>query len=311
MRKFVPLFVPLLFLACGRGDDQPASPDSLARLNDKLSAATKFAPTCDYPGVGKAIPMKAGCDDGDGMLWSGALCFSNPKKFAASCAYVRESVDDEGRAWRAPNRPRKPSDFTNSFSRDMAMGLLLYSHATKDYETLRRWATFVRDNNGKMCGINTGFEDYASDSRCDSQSAIRGLAKLVDPSLDWGNLPYLSAKAILLQINASARTAPPGYPLHLIGQQLMLLRELGEKNAPLWRDTAAILSRREPLNPLFAHLTGDNVRSVNLSLEQVPQSKPAKQNQWSFERSGAEQAWKASMIWEFVWLSDVIKQVDP
>ena len=309
MTKLVPILI--LLGACGRGDDNtPASVDTSKKFNEKISSALSFAPVCTYDEVGKA-PMKSGCDDGDGLLWSGALCFTNSTRFASSCAYVKLSVDAEGRAWRAPNRPRSGRDYTNSFSRDMAMGLILYARATKDYETLRRWAAFVRQHDGKMCGISTRFEDFASDSRCDSQSAIRGLAKLVDPTIDWGNLPYLNAKSILVQINSSARTAPQGYPLHLIGQQLALLRDLGEKNAVLWRDTAVILHKREPLNPFFAHLAGDDEAALSLSIEQIPSQKPARQHQWSFERTGIEQAWRSSMVWEFVWLGELIKKVDP
>lgn len=307
------LAVLLLLLSCGRQDHPEPAPDATRdRLVSRVAVALGSAPSCKYEQVGKnPVPMKREgprCDDGDGLLWTGILCSASPTKYASSCQYVRASVKEDGRAWRAPNRPTQAGQWTNSFSRDMAMGLLLYAQRTGDLQVLRRWAQFVKTHEGRMCGVGSHPLDFTTDTRCDSQPTIRGLAKLVDPSLDWGHLPYLNAKAVLLQLSASARTAPEGYPLHLMAQQLVLLARLGESRAALWKDTAKMLYLRQPGNPLFALLAGDEARAVELALEQMPEAKPTRATQWSFERATSQAAWRDSMLWEFVWLADLMDE---
>lgn len=313
LRLILQLVLLVLLLSCGRRDhaEQPAPPATRDLLVSRVAVASASGPTCSYGTVSGAVPMKlkAGrCDDGDGLLWSGILCSVDTERFASSCGYVRAAVGQDGRVWRAPSRPSADVQWTNSFSRDMAVGLLLYVQRTRDVTSLHKWASFVREHEGRMCGVGDHPLDFATDTRCDSGPTIRGLARLVDPDLDWGHLPYLNAKTILLQLVASARTAPAGYPLHLIAQQLILLARAGESGSALWKDTAASLHNREQGNPLFALLAGDENKAVELALAQLPSIRPANPSQWSFERATSQEAWKESMLWEFVWLADLMDE---
>lgn len=240
-------------------------------------------------------------DTGDALLWSGILCSLDSVKFIANCESVEDSQGPDGRMWRHPSRVGK--DQVNSFSRDMAMGLLLYAQVTKDVTSLQNWVDYVVAE-GQAC-------PDAVDNRCSMSTVIWSLAKIAAPSVDLHGKKVLAPKQVLAILYAAAVGGESGYPLHLIAQQLILLKRAGEGNALLWEETAKALYKRDPSNALFAYLAGRPDSATLLMLEQMPTSRPAGGSlatEWSFEREGSQRAWERSMGWEYVWLFQLMKE---
>ena len=239
-------------------------------------------------------PTKSNCNDGDSVLWNGLLCLtsSHPK----ACFYVRDSQDESGWIWRAPYR--KGLDTINAFSRDMSLGFLAYVATTKDFPALHRWAQKVAAEKGKICAS-------ASDTRCELGQALRSLAVMIDPSVAKFFRGAQSQDLYWAQINLQARLGPDGYPSHLNAIHLVILRKIGWPKAEL-QDAAKVLWDRQPENPLFAYLAGQEETAKRLMLEQAPLFPVG--DQWSFERAGSEKAWKNSMGWEFVFLYDLMRK---
>lgn len=290
------LFVLLLLvLSCGRGSSAEVPPALEQQLAERVAEVEQWAarePAGDGRGAAvKSLPSGKP-DTGDALLWSGILCSISPDKFSANCDSVEDSQGPDGRMWRHPSRVGK--DVRNSFSRDMAMGLLLQVQRTGDVDMLQRWVDYVI-REGQAC-------PDAEDNRCEMTTVIWSLAKLAAPSLHLHGKKVLAPKQVLAVLYAAAVAGETGYPLHLIAQQLVLLKRAGEGNALLWQETAQALYRRDSSNALFAYLAGRPDSATLLMLEQMPRERPSGASQWSFEREGSQQSWKRSMGWEYVWL---------
>jgi hypothetical protein len=182
----------------------------------------------------------------------------------------------------------------------MALGLLLYTQVTNDVTSLQKWVDYVVEN-GQAC-------PDATDNRCDMSVIIWSLAKLVAPDVDLHGRQVLSPKQVLAVLYSAATAGEDGYPLHLIAQQLVLLKRAGEGNALLWQETAKALYKRDSGNPLFAYLAGRPDSATLLMIDQIPETGPAGPTQWSFERPSSSRAWKQSMGWEFIWLHELMKK---
>lgn len=303
-RLLILLFSLLALSGCGwfgGGSRTSASPSQVELARERVEQAESWAAR-DQWGAPTKVLASGKPDTGDALLWAGILCSSgafgrpgspsDPVKFAASCEQVEDSQGPDGRMWRHPSRVGR--DTVNSFSRDMAMGLLLAVQATGDVDMLQRWVDYVIENGGAC--------PDATDNRCEMSTNIWSLAKIAAPSVDLHGKAVLTAKQVLVVLYAATREGEAGYPLHLIAQQLVLLKRAGESGALLWRQTAQVLYEREPTNALFAHLAGRDDVAVQLVLQQLPTSRPAGASQWSFEREGSSEAWRQSMGWEYIWL---------
>lgn len=294
MNKCISFFIlPILLLSCGRSDS-PDIPPSLSLQVSKRVANTENWAARDplLNDVPTKLRADGSADNGDGLLWAGILCSADQAKFASSCQYVADSQGSDGRMWRSPTRVDKEDK--NTFSRDMAMGLLLAVQATGDVVMLQRWVDYVTENE-LACPV-------ADDNRCQMTTNIWSLAKIAAPEVDLGGHILLTPKQLLIVLYGAASTSDGGFPLHLIAQQLILLKRAGEGNALIWRKTAELLHDREPSNALFAYLAGKSERASVLIMEQLPTDRPIGASQWSFERVGTQQAWKHSMGWEYIWL---------
>lgn len=282
LRRLAVLVALVLLVGCGRSTPTKPNPSELERLEERVVQVLEWAPVCK-----NGMASKQSCDDGDNLLWSGLLCLSGEE---SQCRFVKESVDTDGRAWRSPYRVGK--DRANSFSRDMAVGLLAYVARTKDFATLDRWVNYY-EAEGKLC-------PDAVDNRCELSPNIRSLAKIVK-----GDKSEVDSYLTILY--AQAKFGETGYPMHLVASQLVILKHLGLGNRYLWNQTAQALNTRD-INPLFMYLDGEEDKAVRTALERIPQAKPTKQSQWSIERHHSEAAWKRSMGWEWVYLLNLIKE---
>lgn len=240
------------------------------------------SPTCNH------APSKADCEVGDMVLFNGLLCFSGQR--IESCNFVQQSQDATGRFWRSPWRIGK--DVENSFSRDMALGVILYGLATNDRQALTRFERFIEENDGLLCHDGT-------DSRCIARIGTEFmLARVLRNEEDRFGL----CGALLI---AHALLAPVGYQLHLVAVQALIARELGfPKTQEL---VGRILAWRDAQNPFFQMLANRQKEAIEIAAAQMSFG-AIKKTQWSLERDSAEEAYKTSMGWEFVFLTDLLQK---
>ncbi len=231
----------------------------------------------------QGMPVKAEVpglvDDGsnDSMLWAGLMCASGDTRSGAG---IRACQSTDGRLWRCPDDVGK--DNANSFSRDMALGFLMYVAASKDLDTFNYWLKYI-DQVAEMCPDD-------NDNRCHITAPLWWQIQHVK---NGGDAPwYLNA-----YLWVAAQTAALGYQLHLVGCHLLLNWQLtGCRNTTI----GGVLHRRQPLNPFFQWLAGEVV---------VIPRQPLNSNmtQWAWERADSEEAWNDSMGWDFIFISNLLK----
>lgn len=235
---------------------------------------------------------KESCDVGDAALFNGLMCLSGDPM---SCEAVRRSQGSDGRMWRAEYRIA--ADAVNSFSRDMAIGVLAYLVATKDRQLAGRWMAWIEENDFRLCR-------ETSDNRCDFTPGFWMLFREVWEHI--GLLPTERMRTAFLDESVmallQAHFSPAGYQLHLAGVNVLLRRHMGQKTSTI-NSLAESLAERQPLNPFFAFIArGANHDVVDKTLNWCPSNQPASRTQWSFERDFRNEPWIQSMGWECLML---------
>lgn len=243
---------------------------------------------------------KDGCDVGDSVLFDGILCLSGE---GGSCAAVAAAQDAEGRFWRSHLHVGRPGP--NSFSRDMALGVLAYLAATGDVRAAIRWVRWIERNGYVLC-------PDATDDRCFFTPGFWEMFAVVWRHL---GLPVNAAMRSELMSHAStlpwkAVIMPSGFRTHLLAVNVLIRRAVGRDDL-LLASSARLFAAREPLNPFYAYLAGARMERIGPLLEmQCPRTRPAVVNQWSFERTAGEAAWKESMGWECIALINLLLSSD-
>ncbi|MBM3381216.1 MAG: hypothetical protein FJY29_02130 [Betaproteobacteria bacterium] len=249
-----------------------------------------WAPRC---GVSAS---KQNCDIGDATLFNGLLCLSGEE---LSCEAVRRSQGSDGRMWRAEFRVA--SDAVNSFSRDMAMGVLAYLVATRDVELARRWMSWIEANGQRLCR-------ESSDNRCEFTPGFWLLFREVWEYLGLPlNQPMRTAVVSdTLMALLQSQFSPPGFELHLAGVNYLVRRGMKQTGATLDSLALALVSR-QPDNPFFAYLhEGATGRVIRQTLQWCPRTAPAMRVEWSFERNQQDNPWERSMGWECIMLTNFL-----
>ena len=242
----------------------------------------------------KGIPCKADGDDGDSLLWAGLLyAASGQSEYRTG---IVESMDASGRCWRSPARVgiAKP----NSFSRDMATGLLLAAAKDKTGgrefgicgSWLEAWISYVNANGGKIC-------PDATDSRGSMTPAMWWRVAYIRPDLvPW----YYRYTKYLLKpyLYVAAETCEPGYHRHLIASTLLMLYVLdGKRETWGWLKAAASkLDEDEQDNPFFMwlNLELDDAEYRMVEIENECPLYRSSGTQWAWERTYSEEAHRDS-----------------
>lgn len=201
--------------------------------------------------------------------------------------------------WRA--ELRVASDAVNSFSRDMAMGVLAYLLATKDKELAVRWLGWIESNGNRLCR-------ESSDNRCEFSPGFWALFRDVWLHLDFPLNNQMRSVIVDDSVVAllQAQLAPKGFQLHLAGVNLLLRRSMGERTQAL-DALAHSLASRQSKNPFFAYLAeGPSVNVVEKTSAWCPAEPPTQRREWSFERDEMDRPWERSMGWECVFLINTI-----
>jgi hypothetical protein len=239
---------------------------------------------------------KKNCDIGDAALFNGLLCLSGDE---LSCEAVRRSQGSDGRMWRAEFRVA--SDAVNSFSRDMAMGVLAYLLATRDTELATRWMTWIESNGNRLCR-------ESSDNRCNFTPGFWSLFREVWAHLGLPLNQQMRSAIVSDTVMAllQSQFSPPGFELHLAAVNLLVRRSMDQKSTTL-DSLAQALAARQPENPFFGYLRdGASGHVVRQALQWCPKTQPPTRVEWSFERNQQDKPWERSMGWECIMLANFL-----
>ena len=317
MNKYIALCLALAGLwlsSCG--PDQTATTSGLSDLSGSAPTPRQywesFAQMC------AGYPSKGGCDDGDMVLFNGLLCATGDPR---ACDQVKYSQDSDGRWWRSPRRKGDNLGENNSFSRDMALGVMLYLVTYRDTAAADRWMDWVRDNRpciqrkpfGGGCLIRGAhrFCKDDSDNRCTLTPAIWGVLGRVYQYLGMSRTSemrqYEDSDGDALPTKATE--APTGYELHLAAVEVFLKAKIDASRVP--RETAANkLVNRQPNNPFFRFLKFGNNTDLKTRVLSLCPSHRAPHNsnlrQWAWERDTAESAWRNTSGWDCIFMGNLI-----
>ena len=211
-------------------------------------------------------------------------------------AYIPACIAEDGRPVRSPDLREAPPE-TDAFSKDMLLGVLLWTLVTRNPAPLERLIGYV-NKTGCLC-------PKSSDRRCTLTPQMTYLVNRTGSAVgcvnrlkgDW--LPGWLFAALEI---ASALVTPLGYQCHLISVKSLIVRLLG-KESQLVPD---ILARRDSGNPWFLYLAGDKDRAA-LTLLSI-NVQPGNGRQWAWERDSAEKAWHDSMGWDIVFLCELLSR---
>lgn len=228
---------------------------------------------------------------GDCVLFSALMTYAG---LSEAIAYVPACIAEDGKPVRSPDRIAEP-DSVDAFSKDMLLGVLLWTLVVRDPEPLEKLIGYI-NRTGCLCA-------KASDRRCTMTPQMTYLTNRVAKAVgcasrlkgDW--LPGWLFSALEL---ASALVTPLGYQCHLISVKALICQLLGEPFAAV----SKTLARRDSKNPWFVFLAGRHELAAQKVLELDVQ--PGQGHQWSWERDSAEKAWLDSMGWDVVFLCNLL-----
>jgi hypothetical protein len=232
------------------------------------------------------FPSKSGGDCGDMVLFNGLLSYAGVEE---ALGYVPACIAPDGRPVRSPDLVLTPPQ-EDGFSKDMLLGVLLWTLVSRDPAPLERLIGYV-NRTGCLC-------PKASDRRCTLTPQMTYLTNQVAKAVgckarlkgDW--MPGFLFSALEI---ASALVTPLGYQCHLLSVKALVMRLLGHSSS-----VPGILARRDSGNPWFLYLAGDKEKAALTLLSLNVQ--PGRGHQWSWERDSAEKAWHDSMGHDVIFL---------
>jgi hypothetical protein len=241
------------------------------------------------------FPAKSGdtrSSQGDCVLFNALLTFAGvPEAFG----YTPLCIALDGRPVRSPDLVDLPPE-RDGFSKDMLLGVLLWTLVTRNPAPLERLIGYV-NKTGCLC-------PESSDRRCTLTPQMTYLTNKVAKAVgcdsrlksDW--MPGWLFAALEI---ASALVTPLGYQCHLLSVKALICKLLGQSSG-----VPDILARRDSGNPWFLYLAGDKDRAALTLLSMNVQ--PGNGRQWAWERDSKEKAWHDSMGWDVLFLTNLLKE---
>jgi len=294
-------------VGCGR-----SSSSGLLSSEQTMAHWRSVAPTCS------GYPSKANCDDGDMTLFGGLICAGGESR---GCDLVRDAQGPEGQWWRSPRRVGGNLGEPNSFSRDMAMGVLLYLETTRDTGAAERWINWIHAN--RSCSVRgprgnclvPGVHRFCRDDKDYRCLMTPGNWAMMGRVWDYLGLPRSKEMRVYsgsddLVLPAQAEHTPVGYQLHLLGVEALLKKRLGPSTTAVAKATDKLIER-QPDNPFFDYLAHGGSPELAAKVEALcpkpdGDDAPTARNQWSWERDTNEQAWRNSMGWDCLFLGRLV-----
>lgn len=253
---------------------------------------------------------------GDSVLFDALLCYAGDP---LGCASVAASQGPDGRWWRSPlhvgwEDPRPGSDRQTSFSRDHALGVLLYLALTGDAQAAGRWLDWMDDHRGPLGQLRV-CPDPKTVTDCDVTpnlyslmykvwSAVPGLA----PTLEMTFFKNAGDEAISLQAIAAT---PPGYQLHLQAVDVLIKRVTGQG---VTSSLAAAIVDKQPDNAFYRWLDGQDPQSIAADVldrwcvfDSSDDYRPGEQNDWIWQRDTAEPGLaERTLAWDCLFMADLL-----
>lgn len=295
------------------------------------------------------------CGYGDMTLFNGLICAGDVFGYGWSasesiaCQAVKDAQDADGRMWRSPYRKLVNSfNEVNTFSPDMDLGVLLYAVAANDKALLQKWWNWIHQTTpciqeqllGPGCLLRN-LPRYCDDEACSLRPwdiriieevasffnlELPGQLKNYEKTLGSfiGLIPgaqnFIENLTTSHYIALSTTLSDPGFPLHLEGVRIFLLK-LMQKGEERYLDLAIKnLVRRQPENPFFSYLN-DGGPNKTLSKNTVDLfnkkcliqhiSEKDAHEQWAWQRADKDQAWLNGSLWECRFLAQFIYANNP
>jgi hypothetical protein len=239
------------------------------------------------------FPCKSNNDCGDMVLFNGLLSYAGIEE---ALGYIPACIAEDGRPVRSPDLLSEPSEL-DGFSKDMLLGVLLWTLVTRNPAPLERLIGYV-NRTGCLC-------PKSSDRRCTLTPQMKYLTNAVSKHVgskarlrgDW--MPGFLFAALEI---ASALVTPLGYQCHLISVKALICKLISGDSSN--QTVSAILAKRDAGNPWFLWLDGQEEKAALTLLSMNIQ--PGKGSQWSWERDSAEKAWHDSMGWDMLFLCNLL-----
>lgn len=309
------LLVPIIADSCIRRSSDPWAPNCLWERHAFYCPETTIdgITVPEYPSKPLA---SGGCDDGDMTLFNGLLCASGDER---GCDGVSRAQSSDGRFWRSPRRAAARED---DFSPDMSLGVMLYVASTGDIQAFERFLDWIEDDRRGRSWPN--LPRFCDNDACTMRPI--DVALITEAALAFGITPPEGIKNyydLVRIVNTCDKidfdlnwTSEPGYPYHLQGVRILLMRMLNIGDEQRLNDLARQLAEREPDNPFFAYLKEGAtipVRELTTSLCPVTTGdvQQSDRHQWAWERTDSEMAWKNSMLWDCIFMVNLFTKVQP
>ena len=276
-------------------------------------------------------PNRGSCDL---TFWNGMLCSNRiaANNMSFACDDLVRSQGPSGMLWRSPWEAAQGNSTNGDFfSRDQGLSTLL---ATTNWpqagawhnETIwRAWLSYIGRENA-MCPHSYGLPGLPEwDCVLEPQfwctfhkvATFAGISPPSEANM-WPKLGASICHADHEFVLASATVNELGSALHLTGLDVLIRRRMGDWSS-IMQAAADRLHTRQPVNPFFEFLAkgaSDALAARLLSLAPanasattcVPSGAGGRNMdcQWSWVREDKQEAWLASMGWDFVFLIDLM-----
>ena len=244
----------------------------------------------------------------DATFWNGLLCSKpNSAILSFACQSVARSQTANGMLWRSPwEAANQSSTNPDLFSRDQGLGALAGFSRWHNSSVYDRWTHFIATNSRwvgpSMCPGHYYDCLLVPPFWCTFDKVAR-YAGLTPPPAEWMS-PRLGSGVCSndhAAVYISCRFNELGSGLHLASVDVYIRRLIGDWDRTM-QLAAEALHQRQPLNAWFAWLAhGASDHLAEHALQYIAAGDRSS-HQWSFVREDAEEAWKASMGWEWVLL---------
>lgn len=299
------LLLNILFLAMSCSTPTPtASAFDDHLLIEKKEQILDWAQTCGY---GYSCEGQRLNED-HVSLFSGLLCLSSKGAgdFDVHCRAIYDALGSDGKLWRSPSQV--DNKVGNSSSKDVYLGFLAANVVLGDHDLLWRSYQYLEDNDFRLCLD-------ADDNRCDlkpnqHKSMFKTIARVwkragmrITPTIRRSAYDNVDGDTVLL---VQAKTAKPGYQLHLAGIQVLIAQKT-ERDNSMTAKVAKVLNERQPANPFFAYLRHGATDGVKqMTLDRCPTERPDDYSHWMWSQQDGDQDANSSMGWDCVFLIDLL-----
>jgi len=218
-------------------------------------------------------------EDCDFGVVGGELCFSGNDWACGETAKIQDST---GKLWRNQFQCGADTNETD-FSRDQLMGWLMYLIRTQDHRRGNLTTDYI-NRIGSLC-------EQREYNRCELTPSTIHVYNLVAKHVGFRKLDYVSTDPFDVVLWLSAETVPLGYQMHLVAMKILMLREMGYSSVGI-KNASLTLHKRQPDNPLFAYVAGEDGGSRLISFwENVYKPKASVcyyESGWFFSKERAE-----------------------